>query len=150
MDKTETINSIPEKAQRMHGLISQIRKGIIRNITFPVLIDGETRTHKGSHLSPTEMVAMLINETKQEYLEKDDNLKKRIDILAEDPSAVIYGKTIQGRNQTEEAIGLLRRVCSLKTREIKGDFYNGGLGENEFIRQITPVIGVQLCLENVA
>ncbi|PIY94664.1 MAG: hypothetical protein COY68_02185 [Candidatus Levybacteria bacterium CG_4_10_14_0_8_um_filter_35_23] len=150
MGTTETINCIPKKAREMHGLISQIRKGMKRNITFPVFIDGETRIHEGAYLSSSEMVAMLINEANQEYLEKDENLKKRIDIIVEDPSAVIYGITKQGRSQTDEAVCLLKRMYSLKIREIKANFYNDGLRENEFIRQITPVIGVQLCLENLS
>lgn len=149
MKKAETITSIPEKAQKMHGLISQIKTSMARNIVFPVLIGGETHIHKGPHLSPTELATMLINEENQEYLKKDESLRRRIDTLMENPSAIIYGKTKQGRNQTDEAIGLLKRTYSLKTRGIKENFYNGSLGEDEFVQQITPIIGAQFCLGNV-
>jgi len=133
----------------MHGLISQVKANMARNIVFPVLINGEARIHKESNLSPTEMVAILANEANQEYLEKDENLKRRIDVLMEDPSAIVHGIVRQGRNQTDEAISLIKKAYSLKTREIKGNFYNGDLGRDEFIRQITPAIGVQFCLGSV-
>lgn len=146
MREADVTTVVPERARKAMASVARIKTDLAKERKFPITIGEEFQIRSGFHLSYSDVAELLSTEAGQGYFAQDEALSRRFKAVMEDPYAVVFNKQKQRRNQGEEAVALLRRTYSLKSRALKAGYCRGEIETIDFERQMKSIIGVQMCL----